>query len=61
MDAAITKTTAFIAKGAPASIVNLYELAIVFYALTLVNHPIKEQLLTTLEKKAVTRGNKIQL
>ena len=54
---AILKAAKFIAHDAPASIGNLYELAISFYALSLVDHSKKDELLIDLENKAKTDGN----
>lgn len=53
---AVLKAAKFIAHNAPASIGNLYELAISFYALSLVNHSKKDELLVELENKAFTAG-----
>lgn len=51
VNTAITSATNFVANGAPASIANVYELAISFYALSLVNHASKDLLLVELERK----------
>ena len=52
----INKAVKFVANGAPASIANLYELAISFYVLSLVKHPIAGAILAELEKKAKVNG-----
>ncbi|VDH89375.1 Hypothetical predicted protein [Mytilus galloprovincialis] len=52
----INKAVKFVANGAPASIANLYELAIAFYALSLAKHPIAGAILAELEKKAKVNG-----
>ncbi|XP_052103755.1 CD109 antigen-like [Mytilus californianus] len=53
---AIQKATDYTAKGAPVSMANLYELAISFYALSLVKHSSTDAILTELEKKAKNTG-----
>ncbi|CAC5407219.1 CD109 [Mytilus coruscus] len=53
---AINNAVGFVANGAPASIANLYELAISFYALSLAKHPLADAILTELEKKAKVNG-----
>ncbi|XP_063427674.1 CD109 antigen-like [Mytilus trossulus] len=53
----INKAVTFVAKSAPASIANLYELAISFYALSLAKHSIASQILAELEKQAKVNGS----
>ncbi|XP_052103778.1 CD109 antigen-like [Mytilus californianus] len=53
---AIKNAVEFVANGAPASIANVYELAISFYALSLAKHPLAGAILTELEKKAKVNG-----
>ncbi|XP_052103753.1 CD109 antigen-like [Mytilus californianus] len=53
---AIKNAVEFVANGAPASITNLYELAISFYALSLATHPLTGAILAELEKKAKVSG-----
>ncbi|CAC5407218.1 CD109 [Mytilus coruscus] len=53
---AINNAVGFVANGAPASIANLYELAISFYALSLAKHPLTDAILAELEKKAKING-----
>ncbi|XP_052103757.1 CD109 antigen-like [Mytilus californianus] len=56
---AIKKATDYTAKGGPVSMANLYELAISFYALSLVKHSSTDAILGKLEKKAnITGGEK---
>ncbi|XP_076095866.1 CD109 antigen-like [Mytilus galloprovincialis] len=51
---AIQKATDYTAKGAPVSMDNLYELAISFYALSLVKHSSTDAILREIEKKSNT-------
>ncbi|XP_063430935.1 CD109 antigen-like [Mytilus trossulus] len=52
----INKAVTFVANGAPASIANIYELAISFYALSLAKHSIASAILAELEKQAKVNG-----